>query len=182
MIWTIPCSTKTVLICVYIYRFMRISKLEAQVGQKSSTWLRLIMICYIVPGWPSWLSDQIAFSNSESDVVWRVSKLPPWPLSWILEPVMFKLSQTYRSVADVNWSFSRWLSLWPSWMSEWNHFSNSISPCCHDAFRQVSALSDVLFGSRKQLKTFKLAAMDSDGDVEKVKCYWPTYRSGTDYG
>ena len=27
-----------------------------------------IMICYIVPCWPSWLSDQIAFSNSESDV------------------------------------------------------------------------------------------------------------------
>ena len=46
-------------------------KLEAQVGQKSLTWMRLIMICYIVPWWPSWLSDQIAFSNSESDVVWR---------------------------------------------------------------------------------------------------------------
>ena len=44
-------------------------KLEVQVGQKSLTWIRQIMICYIVPWWPSWLSDLIAFSNSESDVV-----------------------------------------------------------------------------------------------------------------
>ena len=46
-------------------------------GQKSLPWIRLIIICYIVPWWPSWLSDQIAtkapildigterFSNSE---------------------------------------------------------------------------------------------------------------------
>ena len=33
-------------------------------GQKLLTWIRLI----IVPWWPSWLSDQIAFSNPESDV------------------------------------------------------------------------------------------------------------------
>ena len=38
-------------------------------GQKSPTWIWLIMICYIVPWWPSLLSDQIAFSNSESGVV-----------------------------------------------------------------------------------------------------------------
>ena len=32
-------------------------------GQTSLTWIRLIMIlvCYIVRWWPSWLSDQIAF-------------------------------------------------------------------------------------------------------------------------
>ena len=30
-------------------------------GQKSLTWIMLIKICYIVPWWPSWLSDQIAF-------------------------------------------------------------------------------------------------------------------------
>ena len=47
-------------------------KLEAQVGQKSLTWIRLILICYIVPWWPSWISDQIAISNSDSDVVLRV--------------------------------------------------------------------------------------------------------------
>ena len=55
-------------------------------GQISLTWTRLIIICYIVPPWwSSWLSDQIAFSNPESDVVWRVSRLRPWPPSWILE-------------------------------------------------------------------------------------------------
>ena len=34
-------------------------KLEAQVGQKSLAWIRLIMICYIVTLWLSWQSDQI---------------------------------------------------------------------------------------------------------------------------
>ena len=58
---------------------------EAQLGQKSLTWIRLIMVCYSVSRWPSWLSDQIAFSNPESDVVWTVSRLPLWPPSWILE-------------------------------------------------------------------------------------------------
>ena len=29
------------------------------------------MICYIVLRWSSWLSDQIPFSNSESDVLKR---------------------------------------------------------------------------------------------------------------
>ena len=39
---------------------------QTSVGQKLLTWIRLIMICYIVPWWQSWLLDQIAFSNSES--------------------------------------------------------------------------------------------------------------------
>ena len=153
------------------------------------------MICYIVPWWPSWLSDQIAFSNSASDVVWRVSRLPPWPSSWILElndsailnlyftpmpPMKFRLNLTYCLGGDVIWRISRWrpswtleqkdyrisispkclpsclssnrhpsvadvisrfsrqLPWWPSWISERNHFSNSKSPCCPDAFHQVS--------------------------------------------
>ena len=37
-------------------------------GQKSHTWIRLIMICYTVPLWLSWLSDQ-------SPVVQRVISL-----------------------------------------------------------------------------------------------------------
>ena len=158
--------------------------------------------------WPTWLSDQIDFNYLESDVVWRVSRLPLWLPSWILElnnsailnlhvtpmppikfrlnltfcfggdvvwrisgwqpawtldkrviailnfhdtpmpPITFKLNQTYRSVANVIWRFSRWLPWWPSWMSERNHFSNSKSPCCLNAFQQVSASSDLQFGSR----------------------------------
>ena len=82
-------------------------------GQKSLTWITLIMICYIVPWWPFWLSDQIAFRNSESDVV---SRLPPWPPSWLLElndlailnlhdtpmpPIKFQLNLTYCLGGDV---------------------------------------------------------------------------------
>ena len=65
------------------YRYFKLSKafskfycrhnalveLQAQVGQKLPTWIRLIMICYIVQWWPFWLSDQIAFRISESDAV-----------------------------------------------------------------------------------------------------------------
>ena len=113
--------------------------LEAQVGKKSLTWIRLMMICCIIPWWPSWLSDQIAFSNPESDVVWRVSRLPPWLQSWILElndlvilnlhitpmpPIKFRLNLTYRLGGDVVWRISRW----PSWILEQNNFSNSEFP------------------------------------------------------
>ena len=45
-----------------------------------------------------------------------------------MPPIMFKLSQTYRLVADVIERLSRWLPWWPPWLSERNHFSNSKSP------------------------------------------------------
>ena len=53
-----------------------------------------------------------------------------------MPPIMFKLNQTYRSVADVIWRFSRWLPWWPSWISERNHLSNSKSmmPRCLPPF------------------------------------------------
>ena len=113
-------------------------QLEAQEGQKSLTWIRVIMICYIVPWWPSWLSDKIGFSSSESDVVWRVSRLQPWPPSWILElddfsisesschsmhPIKFRLKRIYGLAGHVAWKISRWPP--PSWISERVDFSNS---------------------------------------------------------
>ena len=49
--------------------------LKAEVGQISLTLIRLIMIRYIVPWWPSWLKDQNALRNPESDVVCRVPRL-----------------------------------------------------------------------------------------------------------
>ena len=123
--------------------------LEARVGQKSLSWIRLIMICYIVPWWPSWLSDQIAFSNSESDVVWRVLRLPPWPSSWILElndsailnlhftpmpPIKFRLNLTYCFGGDVIWRISRRR---PSWTLEQKDFSNSGFPYHPNASHHV---------------------------------------------
>ena len=61
----------------------------------------------------------------------------------------------------------------PSWISEWNHFSNSKSPCCPDVFHQVSTPSDLRFGSRLQIEDFQDGqhGSDSDGDVENVKSY-----------
>ena len=149
-------------------------------GQKSLTWIRLITICYIVSWWPSCQSDLIAFSNSESDVVWRVSRLPLWPPSWILElndaailnlhvtsmpPIKFWLNLTYGLGSDVIWRISRWLPWRPSWILEWNDFSNSESLSHSDASHQVSAQSDLRFGSRCCLKNFKMAAMAASLDI-----------------
>ena len=89
-------------------------RLEAKVGQKSLTWIRLIMISYNVPWWPSWLSNQIAVSNLESDVVWSASRLT-LPPSWIFElhdfnhsesachAIKFWLNLTHGLGGDVVW-------------------------------------------------------------------------------
>ena len=95
--------------CQVLFSVQKKTKLEAQVGQKSLTWIRLF-ICYIVPWWPSWMLDQIA------------TKAP-----------IFEIGT--------------------------ERFSNSDSPCHSDTSHQVSAQSDLLFGSRGDLKIFKMAAM-----------------------
>ena len=51
--------THFIHVYIFVNQPLHIDQLEAQVGQKSLTWIRLVMICYIVP-W--WLSDQTAFS------------------------------------------------------------------------------------------------------------------------
>ena len=87
-----------------------------------------------------------------------------------MSPIMFKLNQTYLSGADVIWSISRWLPWWPAWISEQSYFSNSKSPCCPNAFHQVSAPSDLLFRADKT-ENFPGGCngshhgYDSDGDV-----------------
>ena len=95
------------------------------------------------------------------DVVWRLSRWPPWRPSWISEhrtnlailnlyvapmpPIKFRLHLTYGLVRDVVWRISRWR---PFWISEQNDFSNSESLCHCDASDQVSAQSDLLFRRR----------------------------------
>ena len=55
------------------------------------------------------------------------------------------------------WRFSRWQ---PSWISEWNDFSNSESLCPSEASHQILAQSPTWFG-RCCLKNFKMAAAAS---------------------
>ena len=86
------------------------------------------------------VSDKIAFSNPESDVVWRVSRLLPWPPSWILKlnnlaipnlhvtlvpPIKFLHNLTYCLGGDVVWRITRWQ---PSSILEQNDFSNTEFP------------------------------------------------------
>ena len=49
---------------------------------------------------------------------------------------------------------------WPSWISEWNDFSNSESLCHCVASHQVLAQSDLRFGRRCRLKNFNMAILD----------------------
>ena len=55
-----------------------------------------------------------------------------------------KFGSIWLTIREQIWRFSRWLLWWPSWISEQNHFSNSKSPCCPDAFHQVSAPYDTI--------------------------------------
>ena len=68
--------------------------------------------------WPSWLPD--AFSNPESDVVWRVSRLPPWPPSWILklnDLAILRISMSPRCLPSKFGSI--WLTFWEEmWFEE----------------------------------------------------------------
>ena len=47
-----------------------------------------------------------------------------------MPPIKFQLNRTYGLGGVVIWRISRWP---PSWISEWNDFSNSEFPCCHNA-------------------------------------------------
>ena len=91
------------------------------------------------------------------DVVWRISRLPPWRPPWIsgrtilailnlnnvpMPPIKFHLNLTYGLGGDVVWRISRWPPWWPCWILEWNNFSNSESLCHCDASHQVLAQSN----------------------------------------
>ena len=82
------------------------------------------------------------------DVVWRLSRWPPryhleyrnWTISAILNlyvtvmpPIKFRLHPTCGLGVDFVGRISRWLPWRPSLISEQINFSNSESPCCHNA-------------------------------------------------
>ena len=70
--------------------------------------------------------------------------------------IKFQLNRTYGLGGDVVWRISRWPPWQPSWIAEWNDFSNSESLCHRDAFHQVLAQSDLWFGNRCRLTNFKM--------------------------
>ena len=74
----------------------------------------------------------------------------------VMLSIKFWLNPTYGLGGDVVWRISRWQ---PSWISEWNNFSNSESLCCSNASHQVLAQSHLRFRRRCPLKYFKMAAM-----------------------
>ena len=51
----------------------------------------------------------------------------------VMPPIKFQLNPTYGLGGDVVWRISRWQSWQPTWIWERNDFSNSESPCCHNA-------------------------------------------------
>ena len=53
----------------------------------------------------------------------------------------------------------------PSWISEWNDFSNSESLCHRDASHHVLAQSNLPFERRCHLKNFKIASMVAILDI-----------------
>ena len=114
------------------------------------------------------------------DVIWRISW---WPRGshlgyrngrilailnlcvTVMPPIKFWLNLTYGLGGDVIWRISRWPPWRPSWILEWNDFSNSESLSHCDASHQVSAQSDLRFGRRCSLKNFKMAAMAASLDI-----------------
>ena len=87
------------------------------------------------------------------DVVWRISKWPPsildilmerflqfWiSVSFVMLPIKFWLNRTFSLGGDAVWRISRWPPWRPSWISECNNLSTSISLCRSDASHKVSA-------------------------------------------
>ena len=51
-------------------------------------------------------------------------------LPWCIPPSFGSIWHMVWEKSHVAWSISRWLSWLPSWISEQDNFSNSLSPCC----------------------------------------------------
>ena len=176
----IVCDSQEMLSLTFCEKYI---KLEAQVGQKSLTWIRLIMMVHCAMLailairsdcleqfriWCCLKSFKIAtmaaildigtkrFSNSESP--WY----PDASHQILAQPILLFLRRCglknfKMAGGGVVWRFSRWLTWRPSWISERNDFSNSKSPCGLNASHQSWAQSDLGFRSRRRFKIFKMA-------------------------
>ena len=89
------------------------------------------------------------------DVVWRISRWPPWQPSWISEWNNLSNSESlcgsnasHKVSAQSDLWFWRRYRLKNFKISEPNNFSNSVCVCHFDASHQVLAQSDLRFGRR----------------------------------
>ena len=82
-----------------------------------------------------------------------------------MPPIKFWLNLSYGLRGDVVCIISKWPQWRPSWISEWNEFSNSESLCHCDASHQVLAQCYLRFGRRCCLKNFKMATVAAILDI-----------------
>ena len=104
--------------------------------------------------WHYSLGGHLGYQNG-TNIAYLNRHVSPMP------PTKIQLNQTYQSGADVVSRLSRWPPWQPSWIFEWNEFSNSKPPCHPNASHQVLAQSDLLIG----LKIFKMATMAAILDI-----------------
>ena len=86
-----------------------------------------------------------------------VTVMPPINFSSIGLRVWEEIEEFQDGLPGVPWR--------PSWISEWNNFSNFESLCHYDASHQISAQLDLGFRRRCHLKNFKMAAMAAILDI-----------------
>ena len=110
------------------------------------------------------------------DVVWRISRWPPWRPTWILEWNKFSSSE---SLCLTNAFSLIWLNVREQMFQDFqdghmvavldilerNKFSNSKSSCHPNASYQVWAQSGLPFGSRRGLEIFKMATVAATLDI-----------------
>ena len=104
------------------------------------------------------------------DVIWKISRSPPWRPSWISERNDFS-NYEYLCYCDASHQVStqsnlrfvrrclKNFNMAATWILERKDFSNSESLCHYDASHQDSAQSDLRFGTRCGLKNFKMAIL-----------------------
>ena len=140
-------------------------------GQKSLTFIRLIMICYTVPWWPSWLSDQLAFSNLESEEFQDCHHgchLGYW--NWAIQQFWTSMS-AWRLPSSFG---SIWLTVWEeTWVEEfqdggqlgyWNR--TVLAVLCIIPQCLPSSLSSIRFTIQADvIWIFKMAAMMAILDI-----------------
>ena len=134
----------------YIWNLIKIGQLVQEIFMFESVDARThgALLYYKLTLWPSWISGRNDFSILNFYVT-------------VMPPTKFRLNPTY-GLGDVVWRISRWR---PCWISERNDFSNSDSPCCHNASHQVQLYPTWVW--RRCWKCERLST-DDDGQQDGI--------------